>query len=91
MSNVRIHIPPPPPEQEPTMVTGNPEEPQVASEEYDPGEYTVDEVKAYVEENPDQAQQVLMAEQAGKARVTLIDWLEESVDEEEAPAPEGPT
>lgn len=42
---------------------------------YDPGGYTVDEVKAYVEANPDQRAAVTAAEQAGKARTTLLDWL----------------
>ena len=93
MSNIYVHIPPPLPEQPPAMVAGNPEE-QAATEEssYDPGDDTVEEVKAYVEENPDQAEQVLMMEQAGKNRVTLTDWLEESLEQPaEEPAPEGPT
>ena len=40
-----------------------------------PGEHTVDEVKAYVDEHPDERQAVLDAEAAGKNRVTLVDWL----------------
>src|SRR5262245_35538463 len=43
---------------------------------YDPGEHTVDEVKEYVTANPDQADEVLAAEQAGQNRVTLVSWLE---------------
>jgi hypothetical protein len=43
---------------------------------YDPGEDTVDDVKAYVEANPDQLQAVLKAEKAGKNRATLVSWLE---------------
>lgn len=61
--------------------TGNDEpEPQAPTEPrgeaYDPGEHTVNEVKAYVEDNPDEAQAVLDAEQAGENRVTLVAWLE---------------
>jgi hypothetical protein len=48
---------------------------------YDPGEHTVDEVKAYVEAHPDERQAVLDAETAGKARSTLLAWLEEPTGE----------
>lgn len=85
MSNVRVYIPPPPDDR--PVSTG--EEPQQAM--YDPGEYTVEEVKGYVEENPDQAEQVLAAEQEGKARVTLVDWLEELPPPEEEAPPEEAT
>jgi hypothetical protein len=54
------------------------------SETYDPGEHTVDEVKEYVGDNPDQTDEVLAAEQAGKNRSTLVEWLEAG------PAPEHP-
>lgn len=43
---------------------------------FDPGEHTVDEVKAYVGEHPDERQAVLDAERAGKNRTTLVEWLE---------------
>ena len=46
-----------------------------SSSGFDPGEHTVDEVKAHVDANPDQAQAVLDAELAGKNRTTLVDWL----------------
>jgi exonuclease VII small subunit len=46
------------------------------SETYDPGEHTVDEVKEYVGDNPEQTDEVLAAEQAGKNRSTLVEWLE---------------
>ena len=46
-----------------------------ADQGYEPGDHTVDEVKVYVEANPDQADAVYDAEQAGKNRVTLLDWL----------------
>lgn len=44
---------------------------------YDPGENTVEDVRAYVEEHPDEAEQVLTAERSGKDRTTLTTWLEE--------------
>ena len=44
----------------------------------DPGAFTVAELEAWVEENPDQAAALLDAEQArgDAARVTLVAWLE---------------
>lgn len=62
------------------------------SEVYDPSEHTVDEVKSYVEEHPDECEAVLDAEQEGKDRITLVEWLEaqqngaQSVDESPADA-----
>lgn len=44
--------------------------------EFDPADHTIDEVKAHVNENPDQTQAVLDAELDGKNRVTLVEWLE---------------
>lgn len=44
-------------------------------EEYDPGQHTVADVLAYLEEHPDQRQAVLDAEEAGKARTTLLSAL----------------
>jgi len=43
---------------------------------YDPGAHTVTEVIGFVEDNPDQLEDVIAAEQAGKDRVTLITHLE---------------
>lgn len=43
-----------------------------ASEAFDPGEHTVAEVHDYLAEHPDQTDAVLAAEQAGKARTTLV-------------------
>lgn len=40
---------------------------------YDPGDYSADEVIAYVRANPDAAAAVLTAELAGKARKTVIE------------------
>lgn len=39
---------------------------------YEPSEHTVDEVRAYLAENPDQTETVLDRERAGKSRVSLI-------------------
>lgn len=48
-------------------------EPEVPSDEgYDPGEHTVAEVTAYLDDHPDQATFVLDRERTGKARVSLI-------------------
>jgi len=59
------------------------------SDTYDPGEHTVDEVKEYVGENPDQAGAVMASEQAGKNRTTLTEWLEaqqtQAAQQEEGP------
>jgi hypothetical protein len=44
--------------------------------DYDPADHTVEEVKAYVEEHPDELEAVHEAEVEGKNRVTLIEWLE---------------
>lgn len=46
-------------------------------ETFDPADHTVDDVKAWVEANPDYAADVLEAEEGGKNRVTLVDWLGE--------------
>lgn len=42
---------------------------------YDPGDHTVDDVKEYVEANPEQAEAIFDAEVDGKDRTTLTDWL----------------
>lgn len=42
---------------------------------YDPSQYSVDEVVAYVEANPDQKDAVIAAEQDGKNRSTLLSKL----------------
>lgn len=62
--------------------------------EMDPGEHTVDEVKKYAEEHPDEVQDILDAEREGKNRTSLVTWLEgqpragESVDQPEQDQPE---
>ena len=53
-----------------------PEEEQQLVEGYDPGDHTVDEVKIYADENPEEAQSLLDAERAGKDRTTLVSYLE---------------
>ena len=47
-----------------------------STQAYDPGEQTVADVQAHVEQNPDQRAAVLKAERKGKNRSTLVDWLE---------------
>ena len=42
---------------------------------FDPGSVTIDEVKAYVDANPNERDAVLKAEKAGKNRTTLVDWF----------------
>jgi hypothetical protein len=50
-----------------------PPEPKTgAAKAYDPGEHTVAEVEEYIAKHPDQADAVLAAEAAGKARTTLV-------------------
>lgn len=47
---------------------------------YEPSEHTVAEVKAYVEEHPDQAPEILEAEQEDQDRATLVPTLEKKAD-----------
>lgn len=53
-----------------------PDQTYAAEEGYDPSAHTVTEVIGYTEDNPDQLETILAAEQAGKARTTLISHLE---------------
>lgn len=46
------------------------------AEEYDPSDYNVEEVLAYLEANPDQRDSVILAEQQGKNRVTITESQE---------------
>ena len=46
-----------------------------AQDGFDPGGHTVDEVKTYVTAHPDELETVTAAEQAGKNRSSLLDWL----------------
>lgn len=49
-----------------------PPEEESTPEGFDPSEHTVDEVNAYLEDHPDEADDVLAAERAGKARVGVL-------------------
>lgn len=49
--------------------------PDLGATSFDPAGHTVTEVQAYVEANPAALDAVYAAEQAGRARVTLLDWL----------------
>ena len=60
-----------------TARTANASPAPVVEDAYDPGDYTVAEVQAYVRDHPDERETVLDAETAGKNRVTLVSWLEE--------------
>lgn len=42
---------------------------------FDPAEHTVAQVKEFVAENPEMASALLEAEQGGKNRQSLVDWL----------------
>lgn len=43
---------------------------------FDPGDHTVDEVKTYVAGHPDELTAATAAEQAGKQRSSLLEWLD---------------
>lgn len=60
--------------------------------DYDPGAYSVADVKAYVQEHPDEADDVLAAEEAGQNRTTLVTWLDgfEPTDEGDTVADDTP-
>lgn len=51
------------------------EAPDAAEGPYDPGEHTVAEVLEYAEAHPDEAEAIFTAEEAGKARSTILDKL----------------
>lgn len=68
---------PPPEEPAPDEYDPNaPDEDYQLEVGYDPAAHTVTEVIGYVEDNPDQLDGILAAEEAGKARTTLISHLE---------------
>jgi hypothetical protein len=56
-------------------IAGGSEESVEEDKPYDPGEHTVDEVIAYAEAHPDEVDDIIAAEEAGKGRVTLLDRL----------------
>lgn len=47
------------------------------ADDFNPSEHNIDDVNAYLEENPSQLQAVLDAEKSGKNRPTLVSSLEE--------------
>jgi hypothetical protein len=46
---------------------------------YDPGDHLIREVKAYQAEHPEETQELLDKELAGKNRATLVAWLQEQL------------
>lgn len=48
----------------------------VASDAFDPGAHTIAEVQDYVDDHPDESAAIRDAEAAGKARSTLLGWLD---------------
>jgi hypothetical protein len=48
---------------------------ELDDDEFDPAAHTIGEVKEYVEAHPDYATEIMEAEQDGKDRVTLVEWL----------------
>lgn len=62
------------------MGDGQPDPIEETTPEYDPAEHTIAEVREYVEAYPHQRDAVLDAEQSGKNRVTLVEWLAEQED-----------
>lgn len=63
------------PEDSPEELLGDPAPSSAGSATYDPGDHTVTDVKEWVTAHPDQRDAVLDAEEAGKNRSTLIQWL----------------
>lgn len=49
------------------------EEPVEESDAFDPSEHNVDEVLAYIAENPEEKDAILEAERAGRKRKTILD------------------
>jgi hypothetical protein len=47
--------------------------------------WTVDEVKDFVREHPELLSEITELERTGSARVTLLDWLQTLLDEEDEP------
>lgn len=50
-------------------------EPYEPEDVYTPADYSVAQVKEFVTANPDQLDAVLLSEQAGQNRSTLVEWL----------------
>ena len=69
----------------PRMVQAPPEDPppdegdgehSEAPVGFDPSAHTIAEVEDHVRQNPDSRDEMLLSEEEGKARVTLLTWLE---------------
>lgn len=62
-------------------VSGNSDEddPDGEFEEFDPADHKVEAIKAVVENDPSIAQAMLDAEEAGKNRPSLVNWLRETI------------
>jgi hypothetical protein len=58
------------------VASGSSEPVEPPPENGEPPEGTIEEVKAWVGDDPDRAQQALDAEEAGQQRQTLMAWLE---------------
>jgi len=58
-------------------LTETDEEPTETDEEgpYDPADHNVDDVLAYADEHPDEVDEIIAAEEAGKNRITLLEKL----------------
>jgi hypothetical protein len=52
-----------------------PAEGELLAHDFDPSDHTIEEIKKYVGDYPDEAQRIYDAEYGGKARQTLLDWL----------------
>lgn len=59
------------------------------SNQYDPSEHNVAEVQQYMEEHPDQVDQIKAAEQDGKKRSTILNYDVETQDSDENPDADG--
>jgi hypothetical protein len=68
-------MPPPPDGGEQQMVQGQSAPANGNGDYFDPADYTIDEVMAWIEDNPDELENLIAAEEAGKARVTLLAQL----------------
>lgn len=54
----------------------------MADTQYDPADHTVDEVTTYLQTaSQEERDRVIAAEQDGKARVTILNWTESTVEE----------
>lgn len=52
-----------------------PEATSEVDDSFDPGDHNIEDVKKYVTDHPDEVQRIYDAEEAGKGRSSLLDWL----------------